>query len=192
MKQYVKYDRSSGSVIGIVNVPDVDTVPISKEKADALKARPKLLLMHRVVNGIFEETGLAPVPQQTTQVFQASQTIEQTNQVQFVPSSDLCSWQKWEDEDELPSEKTCSAIATVFEDMIQFYAFKKLDVPCYIADAADALNLLEVLPNVDTRDTKTLNTVTVKRIKFFNILSSVSFNNCFLVSKEIFEKVIPK
>ena len=166
MKQYAKYDKSTGAVIGIVNVPDVDTVPISKEKADALKARPKLLLMHRVVNGVFEETGLVSAPQQ------AFQEVKQTAQAQFVPSPDLCSWQKWEDKDELPSEKTCSAIATVFEDMIQFYAFKKLDVPCYIADAADALNLLEVLPNIDTRDTKTLNTVTVKRIKFFNPVPS--------------------
>ena len=178
MKQYVKYDRSTGAIFGVVYSPDVDTIPISKETANALKARPKLLLLHRVVNGVFQETGLTQV--------QSPQEIKSETPG---PSPDLHSWKQWKDEDVLPTEETCSAIATVFEDMIQFYAFKKIDVPCYIADAADPLNLLEVLPNIDTRNTKTLNTITVRKFKFFNILSSVSYD-CFLVSKEMFEKVI--
>lgn len=179
--KFLKYDANTLSVIGVLDSPEDFTISVDDEVANKFLARPKLMLMYKIKNGILIETGLLDTSQYEAIV---------------KPVKELYSWPEW-DRDELPNAVTCNAMVTVVHqkgvdrsviiDYALFHAFHEIKTPVYLVDKDDSLNVLEVLPDISTRKTETSESDSL-RLSRLSVWSSLTYKNCFIVDNKTFEQ----
>ena len=176
--KFIKFDPSSLALIGIVDKEGFDTIQVDDETANKFLARPKLMLMFRVKNGILIETGILDVSHTITPV-----------------STELYSWPEW-DKEEIPTKDQCNAIVTVinkpldkpFEDYALFHVFEEMKIPAFLTDKDDVLNILEVIPEIKNLKTSTTDIIALKHQRLA-VWSSISYKNCYIVDNKTFELV---